>query len=70
MFDVYFGGNLSSRAAMQEKIRTMKTSGSVIAEAQHSFQDWKDSKFVEEYSAAGGAKFLGDAFVISQSEQN
>lgn len=32
MFDNYFGSPINSRAAMQEKIREMKTDGSVIQE--------------------------------------
>lgn len=81
MFDNYFGGKVSSRAAMQDKIRNLQTTGSVIQETIQAVESVTPAELIsgrEEIArkrkwqvvASGkSAPFLGDAFVIS-SEQN
>jgi hypothetical protein len=86
MFDVYFGGNLSSRAAMQEKIRNLQTEGSVIQETIQAVESRTPAQQVSDLeevkrlnkekrnqlisAQSSGAKYLGDAFVLYKLEQN
>ena len=80
MFDNYFGGKIDSRSVMQDKIRNMEVSGSVIAEAlqvvesrtpaeivSDRVQLAKEKKWHVVTSRKGGAPFLGDAFELSNS---
>ncbi|UYP28527.1 hypothetical protein OEG79_10500 [Pseudomonas sp. Z8(2022)] len=47
MFDTYFGGAVSSRAKMQEKIRQMKTDGSVIEETAKAVESRTAAELVD-----------------------
>jgi len=47
MFDSYFGGAVSSRAQMQEKIRQMKTDGSVIEETAKAVESRTAAELVD-----------------------
>lgn len=80
MFDNYFGGKIDSRSVMQDKIRNMEVTGSVIAEAlqvvesrtpaeilSDRVQLAKEKKWQVVASCSSGAPFLGDAFVIPNS---
>jgi len=74
-FDEFFGGKLSSRAQMAERIRNMKTDGSVITEAMAAInsrtpvQVIEDREKFKKYRKAtllrkeqGGAPYVGDIF--------
>lgn len=47
MFDNYFGGAVSSRAQMQEKIRNMQVDGSVIDETVKAVESRSAAELVD-----------------------
>lgn len=47
MFDNYFGGRISSRAQMQDKIRAMQTDGSVIADTEIAIESRTAAELVD-----------------------
>lgn len=47
IFDNYFGGSISSRAQMQEKIRNMQVDGSVIEETAKAVESRAAAELVD-----------------------
>lgn len=81
MFDNYFGGHISSRASMQEKIRNLQTDGSVIQETIQAVESrtpaqqvsdteevkrlLKEKKWQLVTQQSSGAPYVGDIIVRS-----
>lgn len=69
MFDNYFGGPINSRAKMQEKIKSLKTSGNVITELDDLLAKLPEPGKYQLVSRKRGTPFVGDAFIFSHQEQ-
>ncbi len=72
MFDNYFGGPINSRAQMQEKIKSLKTTGNVIAELDQMLAERKEPQPEKIWTLCvnqRGTPFVGDAFNHSHQEQ-
>lgn len=72
MFDNYFGGPINSRAQMQEKIKSLKSSGNVIAELEQVMSERVEAKPEKIWTTCArerGTPFVGDAFNFSHQEQ-
>ena len=65
MFDSYFGGSINSRAKMQEKIKSLKTSGNVITELDDLLAKLPEPGKYQLFSRKRGTPFVGDAFIFS-----
>lgn len=78
MFDNYFGGKVSSRAVMQDKIRNLQTTGSVIQEAFQAVESVTPAELISGHQEiarkrkwqlvtqqSSGAPYVGDIIVRS-----
>lgn len=74
-FDIYFGGSISSRQQMQQRLRNMQTDGSVMEEVAKVIESRTPVQVVEDREKfkkarkftllrkeEGGAPYVGDIF--------